>query len=84
MNDVSAAKPGLGTLAIHSSHELDLTTGAVMVPLYATAVAVGGVQGLFGSFLALRGLKRLLLRMQAHLVDVAEPRAKLARALAPR
>jgi cystathionine gamma-lyase len=45
MNDVSAAKPGLGTLAIHAGQEPDPTTGAVMVPIYATSTYVQASPG---------------------------------------
>ncbi|HVF33853.1 MAG TPA: cystathionine gamma-synthase [Candidatus Saccharimonadia bacterium] len=41
MNDVATTtKPGLGTLAIHAGQEPDPTTGAVMVPIYATSTYV--------------------------------------------
>jgi len=50
MNDVTAGQLGLGTLAIHAGQEPDPTTGAVMVPIYATSTYVQQSPGVHKGF----------------------------------
>ena len=50
MNDAATGKPGLGTLAIHAGQSPDPTTGAVMVPIYATSTYVQQSPGVHQGF----------------------------------
>ncbi len=50
MNDMSHDGHGLGTLAIHAGQEPDPTTGAVMVPIYATSTYVQASPGVHKGF----------------------------------
>ena len=50
MNDASTATPGLGTRAIHAGQEHDPTTGAVMVPIYATSTYAQSSPGVHKGF----------------------------------
>src|SRR5919112_2042960 len=55
MNDshdgaAKSGRPGLGTLAIHGGQSVDPTTGAVMVPIYATSTYAQSSPGVHQGF----------------------------------
>ena len=49
-NDVGAPRPQLGTLAIHGGQSPDPSTGAVMVPIYATSTYAQASPGVHQGF----------------------------------
>ena len=44
-HDSRAPRPALGTLAIHGGQAVDPSTGAVMVPIYATGIDLEKTEG---------------------------------------
>jgi len=49
-DDAKASRPGLGTLAIHGGQAVDPSTGAVMVPIYATSTYAQSSPGVHQGF----------------------------------